>query len=147
MELIPYPQFARLRLKPYAPTDDCYDEDVDEHGQFVKEEIRGIVFARLRKRPNELFIATVDLLDFTTDVGPPFFKDIKLNLEAGLSPKQVEARFGKKPQWKRDDGEYVIYHSDGKSPYEVSCSFDDGRLTQVTVRRLDLEIPKDEGER
>ena len=84
MELISYAEFGRLRLKPFCPTHELYGQDIDEHGAFVTEEIRGVWFARWRGRPDELFVITVDLDDCSTDVAPRLFPRIGLQLELGL---------------------------------------------------------------
>jgi hypothetical protein len=142
MELVPHKKFGKLRLRRFCPNDDLYDEFDDEHGVFIREEIRGAVFARLRKRRNELVIIDLSLHDYSTNVGPAVLSAIGLGLESGISAKEVERRFGKRPRWKRKDGGYVIFDTDGEFRYEVSCAYtEDGKLCQVRVRRLDIEIP------
>jgi len=142
MELVPYEKFGKLRLRRFCPDDDLYAEFDDEHGVFVREEIRGAVFARLRKRRKELVIIDLSLDDYSTNVGPAVFSAIGLGLQSGISAKEVERRFGRRPRWKRKDGGYVIFDTDGDFHYEVSCAYsDDDKLCQVIVRRLDMEIP------
>jgi hypothetical protein len=142
MKLVDHQKFGKLRLRRFCPKDDLYDECHDEHGLFVIEEIRGAVFARLRKRRKELVIIDLSLNDYSTNVAPAVFSAIGLDLEPGLSAKEVVRRFGKRPRWKRKDGGYVIFNTDGDFRYEVSCAYtDDDKLCQVRVRRLDIEIP------
>jgi hypothetical protein len=144
MELAPYSEFGRLRLKEFCPEDKLYNEDIDEHGVFIKEEIRGVWFARWRKRPDELFVITVHLDDCSTNVVRLLFPKLGLELMPGTSRAETDALFGT-PQWQRADGGLVRYRTGGDSPYEVSCGFGDGcRLSQVSVRRLDIQIPHDE---
>lgn len=144
MQLASYKQFGRLRLRPFCPSDELYGEDIDEHGQFILEQIRGAWFARWRKRPDELFVITLHLNDCSTDIAPLLFPVLGLRLEAGLSRAETDALLGT-PHWQRADGGYVIHHTGGESPYEVSCGFGDGsQLSQVSVRRLDFQIPDDE---
>ena len=142
MRLVPYEEFGKLRLRRFCPGDELYYECDDEHGVFIREEIRGAVFARLRKRRKELVIIDLSLNDYSTNVGPPVFSAIGLDLESGISAKDVQRRFGKLPRWKRKDGGYVIFDTDGDFCYEVSCSYDkNDKLCQVRVRRLDIDIP------
>jgi hypothetical protein len=141
MNLTPYKTFGKIRLKKFCPDDDLYDEDWDEHGEFIKEEIRGAWFARWKKRPKELVLATITLYDCSTEFAPDFFAAIGLELEKGLTRQETDARLGT-PHWQRDDGDYVIYRTNGDFPYEISCGFtNDMKLCQVTVRRLDIELP------
>lgn len=144
MRLAPYTEFARLRLKPLCSGDELYDEDMDEHGTFIKEEIRGVWFARWRKRPDELFVMTVHLDDCSTDEAPLVFPKLGLSLRAGLSRAETDALLGT-PYWQRPEGGLVSYRTSGDSPYEVSCWFRDGqRLSQVSVRRMDIQISDDD---
>jgi hypothetical protein len=144
MELVPHEKFGKLRLRRFCPKDDLYDECNDEHGVFIIEQIRGAVFARLRKRPKELVIIDLWLDDYSTNVGPAVFLAIGLDLERAISAKEVVHRFGKRPCWKRKDGKYVMFETDGEFRYEVSCAYtDDNKLCQVRVRRLDVEIPEE----
>ena len=145
MQLVPYSEFGRLRLRPFCPDDELYDEDVDEHGDFIKEEIRGVWFARWRKRPDELFVITVHLDDCSTDVAPLLFPKIRLKLEAGITPDEAELRFECAPESQTDGREIMDFRTSGQWPYIVHCSFgDESRLRSVSVRRLDIEIPDDE---
>ena len=144
MQLIPHQQFGRLRLRPYCPDDATYSEGIDEHGQFITEQIRGAVFARWRKKPDELVMAEITLNDCSTSVGPTFFSAIGLNLEPELSSSSTKLRFNTPPQWQRNDGGFIIFQTNGASTYEVSCGFTNDLLCQVSVRRLDIELP-DEG--
>jgi hypothetical protein len=145
MQLVPYSEFGSLRLRPFCPGDDLYGEDLDEHGQFIKEEIRGVWFARWRKRPDELFVVTVHMDDCSTDVSPLLFPKMGLLLERGLSAAEVRKRMSAAALSDSADDSWLTFRTPGPCSYEVSCQLREGvGLQRVTVFRLDIQIPNEE---
>ncbi|HXF10024.1 MAG TPA: hypothetical protein VN625_04510 [Desulfuromonadaceae bacterium] len=97
------------------------------------------------KKPDELVMAEITLNDCSTNITPAFFAAIGLKLELGLSSSDTKLRFDAPAQWQRDDGGFIIFHTSGPSAYEVSCGFtNDLLLFQVSVRRLDIELPDED---
>ena len=141
MELIDYSVFGSLRLKPFCRDGVLYDESEDELGRFIREEVRGIWFARLLSDPAELYVITMNIDDCSAEIATVVFSWIGLRLEEGLSPAAVEERFGYAAEAETREPRTMRFRTIGECPYWVYCSFGPERtLRGVAVQRLDLDI-------
>ena len=144
MELIPYDQFAKLRLKQLVSADMNVSEDDSYEwlgGYGINEGIRGADFFRWEQTPDETtgFELYFDLLPSNT--ARAILDAIGLPIEPGMKLDQVYSVLGEpkekdvfdgRPQNRQTDN-FVIGST---QPYHISCSVhgNDGLIGLSVVR-------------
>lgn len=147
MELIPYSQFAKLRLKQLVAADLNASEDDGYEwlgGYGINEGIRGADFFRWEQTPDETtgFELYFDLLPSNAAraildaIGLPLNPRMKLEqIYSALGEPKEKDVFNDRPQNRQTDN-FVIGST---QPYHVSCSVrDDDGLTGLSVVRGDV---------
>lgn len=143
MELIPYSQFAKLRLKQFVTDGDIYESDCYEWlgGYGMSEEIRGVDFFRWERTPGETGALAICCSDVVEETGRKILEAIHLPLSPRMKLEAVHSVLGKPtktdafqaPLNDRQSDEFVI---GTEQPYHLSSIVheDDGLIYIAVVR-------------
>ena len=144
MELIPYDDFARLRLTQFFP-------DTSELAPLTDWEFMGrewvgeadgfTEFLRPNGHPDELGSIVVDLSALPEHIGIGILDTIRLPLRCGMSLVQVTHCLGapERTEVIVADRKSYNFTIGSRCPYYVSCTIrNSGDLIHVTVIRKDL---------
>jgi hypothetical protein len=144
MELIPYSQFAKLRLKQFVESDvEVTEGDGWEWmgGLWFGEGISSSTyFARLKDTPDETGGLEIDFTELPESSAQSILDTINLPLKSGMTFDEVRSALGVPEKttslagWKNND-----FTLGEKHPYFVSATVDHAKgLTNLTVIRKDV---------
>ena len=138
-ELIPYADFADLRLVHFVPpeaevvdlSDWEYEDDV-----WVGEAIGFTEWLRLQDEPEILRSISLDLSDLSAEVSDAILRRIGLPLQRGMDQDAVDAVLGSATATTHilSDRHTAEYSVGSRFPYTVSCTFAERGLSFVTMR-------------
>ena len=129
--MITHSAFLALRLAEFCASDPLYTDDADEHGDLFIESIRGIDFRRHCEVESGTLIVDIDLINFSTDVGPAILSRIGLPVTRRSTVADVIGLLGEPASSEIDPDrgydylrveryEFTVPDPDG---YEVSCTW------------------------
>ena len=122
--MIAYDNFSKLRLRVFCPGDDLYSDERDEHGELICESIRGIYFARPVALPDQTFLIEVDLLDYSTDVGPEILATLGIPFTRNSTSQQVFQMLGQPhTSTRHEPDDYLALLSD-RYEFRVAPGYD-----------------------
>lgn len=145
MELIPYTQFAKLRLKQFVGNDVEITEDEQADlewmgGLWINEGVDGATFARWENTPDELGGFEFWFSAIPASASRSILEAINFPLQPGATLAELESVLGvpdksdSLTEWNNYD--FTIGQ---KQPYYVSCTVDHTKgLTGLTVIRKDV---------
>jgi hypothetical protein len=144
MELVPYENFAKLRLRDFAPANAEIGDVTDwewQGGMWLNEGIGFTSFSRLAEMPDETGGLEISFSQLPAEANEKILRAIGLPLSAGMSVDQVFALLGssdKTYSFVPDRKTFEFTVGDAQS-YSVSCTVDDNDgLVYVTVVRGDV---------
>jgi hypothetical protein len=143
MGLIKYSEFDRLRLREFAAADPAYDEDEEEHGTGLLEQIRGLIFARVRSHPEQLHTVDLEFRYAPPAVAQAVLHRLGLAFSGFDSQEAVERHWGVAVRHEIWPPDYrVAWYEIGDSDrYLLRCGFgNDNRLDVIVLARLDFEM-------
>lgn len=145
MGLISYADFGKLRLFHWFPNDG-FLEDQDSWYGLINEGVRGIHFMRSMARPDETFHVHIDLLDCPLEVRDRILETIRLPVKAGCSFESIKSLLGEPVIYKHVRRRHLAtceFRTAGQESFEIRCVVTDAEgLTNIWIRRLDIEFPK-----
>lgn len=144
MELIPYKEFAQLRLKQFCSPDiELFESDGYEwmDGIWICESIGFTTVVRLRDMPDEAGGLDIDFSECPESAACAILRTVHLPLYSGMTFEAVHSVLGEPEQTE-------VFVSDRKSydfavgacyPYHISCTIHDLKgLIYLTVIRKDV---------
>ncbi len=148
MELIPYSQFAKLRLKQFVGKDvEVSETDGWEWmgGYWVNEGVNGFTsFSRLEDTPEETGGLEIDFVELPASSARAILDAVRLPLRSGMKLEDVYAVLGE-PKEKDTFGKYVHdrqtdnFEVGSEQPYYVSCTVhNENGLVYLAVLRGDV---------
>jgi len=148
MELIPYSQFAKLRLKQFVGKDvEVSESDGWEWmgGYWINEGVYGFTsFSREEDTPDETGGLEMDFGSLPEDSAKAILDAIRLPLRSGMKLEEVYSILGE-PKEKDTFGKYVHdrqtdnFKIGSEQPYYVSCTVhNENGLIYVAVVRGDV---------
>ncbi len=146
MELIPYQQFGRLRIRPFFPesTRLFLDEDASTECAIGLAVTEGLAFTYCAWRPDEPGVTAELALDFReecpAEIGLKILEAIRLPLRPGMSLDEIQAILGPPEFSELSSGEqgFARFVCGGQWPYFVGCYLTRGKgMTAIVVFRKD----------
>jgi len=144
MELIPYSEFGRLRLRQFCGDDVKESESADWEwmgGYWYCDGIGFTWFGRLNDMPKETGGLEVDLSALPEDVSCRVFSSLSLPLRAGMTLDVITGMLGEPFETFTfvDDRKTHEFRVGLRHPYRVSCTVQDKTgLIFVSVIREDV---------
>jgi len=149
MQLIPYEQFAKLRLRDFVPDDTAIGEAADWEwmgSRWHNEGIGFTSFSRHASTPDATGGVEISFSELPQDCIERLLSAIGLPVRPGMSISEVLSVLGS-PRATRQfvaDRHTYEFTAGTPQPYVVSCTVTDGEgLTYVTAVRPDL-VNRDE---
>ncbi|MEO7297060.1 MAG: hypothetical protein ABI042_00640 [Verrucomicrobiota bacterium] len=154
MELIPYKEFGKLRLKPFLAKDADVDEMEDTEwmgGVWISEMVGITAFRRLETTPNEMGGLEIVFSEISEKETLAILNAIRLPLRPDMTLEEVRLVLGEPEkievlrtvEWK--NYEFTI---GSQYPYYLSCSiYNTGGMMGLEVIRKDMlsRIEADKG--
>ena len=145
MELVPYKQFAKLRMKQFVPKGTkLFEDDGCEWmgGMWIVDQLTAWNgFARPRATPSETGGLEIIFPDMPKDVAAAILNAIRLPLKPGLSLDEVRSVLGEPERTESfvDDRKTYEFAIGTEHPYYLSCTlFNSGGLMGLAVIRKDV---------
>jgi len=136
--MIPYDQFARLRLARFLPAADLAELDnweFEEH-LWVGEALGFSEWLRLEDDPDVLRSLAIDFAEFPAPAAESVLRAIQLPVRAGMSLRELDDLLGGRIAEHRfvDDRVSCDYFTPEPHCYRISCTvLNDGGLSYLVV--------------
>jgi len=144
MELIPYSEFAQLRLQQFCPADVVESDSADWEwmgGFWYCDSIGFTWFGRLEDMPAETGGLEIDFSELPEGAWSSILASLRLPLHAGMTCDAITGILGERVETLVfvDDRKTYKFRVGSEHPYHVSCTVqDDAGLTFVSVIREDV---------